>query len=309
MQRFISKIASDKSMNQRELFFYKNARAGFEDILRNLNKEKEITLLLPDYIGYSPNEGSGIYDPICNLKIKHKFYSLALDISVDLNSFKEALQNTDGKIVILLVHYFGYIDMNIEEIVKIAKMKNAIIIEDCAHAFFSDYFDYTCGCYSDVSFYSLHKMFPFKEGGMVRINKKRQELEDLSGSRICKNENPFEYDFKAISLKRKENAFYIEERLKGISEILLIRKREQYIDQTPQTFPILIKSLDKNNFYHYLNGHGFGVVSLYHTLIEPLMTEKINSTSKKILNLPVHQDIKKESLKKMCDQLEKLCRG
>ena len=61
--------------------------------------------------------------------------------------------------------------------------------------------------------------------------------------------------------------------------------------------------------YHRLNGEGFGVVSLYHTMIEPLQNkkyEKVNLIATKILNLPVHQDANKCEIVNMCKLLKKL---
>ena len=92
-------------------------------------------------------------------------------------------------------------------------------------------------------------------------------------------------------------------------EIEILRPIDMYKNQTPQTYPILIKSKDKNELYHKLNEKGFGVVSLYHTMIEELRNEKYdisNKVSKRILNLPVHQDVEEKDLINMCKLLKTL---
>lgn len=57
-----------------------------------------------------------------------------------------------------------------------------------------------------------------------------------------------------------------------------------------------------------MNRAGFGVVSLYHTLIEPISESvypESHRLSRKILNLPVHQDILPEDLDALIACLKK----
>lgn len=306
MQKNIEKTAKKIDNYKRKTIFYKSAREGFSKILKFLkNKYGDYTLLLPAYIGYSPNEGSGIYDPVVENEISHTFYSVNEDINVDINDYKNKLSSVKGQAVILLVHYFGYVDLNIKEIVRLARENNAIIIEDCAHALYTDYIDKSCGIYSDVSIYSLHKMLPYEDGGMVRIN----NSETIQLEQTDYYYNVLEYDLNRIAEERKKNAEIIEKELKGVQGIKIIRKTTSYKNETPQTYPILILKSDKNEFYHKLNEKGFGVVSLYHTMIKDLQKEKYrvaNNLGTKILNLPVHQDANKEALKEMCKEIKRL---
>ena len=55
------------------------------------NKYNGYTLLVPAYIGYSPNEGSGIYDPIIENDISHYFYLIDENINIDVNDYKNKL--------------------------------------------------------------------------------------------------------------------------------------------------------------------------------------------------------------------------
>ena len=195
-------------------------------------------------------------------------------------------------------------DKNIENLVVFAKKNDAIIIEDCAHALYTDYIDNKCGMYSDASLYSLHKMLPYSDGGMVRINNNIIKLKETNNFY-----NLLEYDIRKIAEKRKKNAQILETELKKEKEIEILRPIDMYKNQTPQTYPILIKSKDKNELYHKLNEKGFGVVSLYHTMIEELRNEKYdisNKVSKRILNLPVHQDVEEKDLINMCKLLKTL---
>ena len=304
MQKNIEKTAKDINNYKRKTIFYKSARQGFSEILKFLkNKYNGYTLLVPAYIGYSPNEGSGIYDPIIENDISHYFYSIDENINIDVNDYKNKLLKAKGQVVVLLVHYFGYVEPKIEEVVKIARENNAIIIEDCAHALYTDYIDRSCGDYSDVSIYSLHKMLPYKDGGMVRIN----NPEVIQLNETDNYYNILEYDLRKIAEKRKKNTILIEQELKDVQGIKILRKTTFYKNQTPQTYPILILNADKNEFYHILNAKGFGVVSLYHTMIKDLQKEEYNianNLGSKILNLPVHQDCDEVALKEMCKEIK-----
>ena len=306
MQSIIEKTAVLEDNYKDKLFYYESARNGLYEIINALKKEEDITLLIPAYIGYSPREGSGIFDPIKKSNVNYKFYNIDKNINIEIDDLKQKIKLISSRVVVLLVHYFGYIDPNIIDIVNICNNSNAIIIEDCAHAFFTYYVDNKCGRYGNIDIYSLHKMFPFKDGGMVRLNNNYKLC--INGEKV--NYNPFSYNLKAIAKVRKENAKLIESNLENVSGIEILRPTYNYKDNTPQTFPVIIKDIDKNIFYHVLNNNGYGVVSLYHTMISELNNNLTsNSVSKKILNLPVHQDVNSNLLINMCNMIKDICRG
>ena len=89
-----------------------------------------------------------------------------------------------------------------------------------------------------------------------------------------------------------------------------LRTESDLIDDVPQTFPIVIRKGERNKIYEIMNGKGYGVVSLYHTMIEELQTdghEEALWLSKRIMNLPVHQDCDASQYKKMLDELKNAC--
>lgn len=299
----IVKTASIKNNGYQPLYYYQSAREAFAEILEYYNNKFDSTLLLPGYIGFSPREGSGIYDPVCETKIAHEFYPMNDKLNVDLQKFRELLDSTDGHIIVLLVHYFGYPDKSIEEMVEICRNKGAVIIEDAAHALYTDYIDHSCGQYGDYVLYSLHKMLPFEDGGMLRINSCTEELEPRNC--ITLDISPFSYNFSEIARKRKRNAFLWYEILNNHDEQVEVL-RPFSNDVTPQTFPIVIKNYDRNDLYFKLNEEGFGAVSLYHTMIEPVQKpeyEKAVWLSQHIINMPVHQDVDESDIRSMADRL------
>ena len=287
---------------KKNLFFYEKARIGFYQLLKELKKIHNYTIFLPAYIGYSPNEGSGIDDPIEQLNYNSIFYEIDNKININVEDLKKKIESIGGEKILLLVHYFGYVDPKINEIVSYAKKNNIIIIEDCAHAFFTDFIDNKCGNYGDYCIYSLHKMFPYNDGGMLKVNNYSKKINLVSE----KNYNIFEYNIFGIANKRKHNAKILYNELKD-NELIKILKYDEMI--TPQTFPIIIDEKFKEKFYFRMNEIGYQIVALYFRMIPQINCNEYPISyciSKKILNLPVHQDINDDDLIEMCSLLKKV---
>jgi len=302
---FIEKKAVLKENDYQDIKFFPNARQALKSVLQVCCRQ-EYTLFLPGYIGFSPKEGSGIYDPVCELGITHVFYSFTENLTIDIDKLIFQIEEVKGNKVFLLVHYFGYIDENYKKLISVLRENNFFIIEDAAHAFYTHLVDNQCGK-GDCIFYSFHKMLPFESGGAVCTTDFKSDW----WNQITSNENeyPFyKYNLKHIAEKRKENAFYWEKLLQGNSRLQILRPSEKYLGQTPQTFPILLTFANRYDVYMIMNQLNYGVISLYHTMVQPvqkiheLNVSKISDT---ILNLPVHQDIGREEIKKMYDELVK----
>ena len=77
----------------------------------------------------------------------------------------------------------------------------------------------------------------------------------------------------------------------------------------PQTLPVKLEEFDRNLLYHAMNEKGFGMVSLYHTMIKELhysRYELTNKVSEKIINFPVHQDVNYKNIQEMIIVLKKI---
>lgn len=264
-------------------FFFDSARSGLKEIL-NSECCKNKTILLPAYIGYSTKEGSGIFDPIKETETPYIFYNLTSKMEIDSENFKKQIdRNKNG--ILLFVHYFGFKDNNLEVLKKYAVEKGFIIIEDCAHALYSFY---KCPDYSsDFILFSLHKMLPFKNGGLV-LSQKYTLATLKRGKKELLN-----YDFEGISNRRRENYLYLENKIKKVNNNDIQLLYASLGNNIPQTLPVIISSLSlRDHLYFELNKRNIGVVSLYHQLIEPLsLFSNEIEISNHILNLPIHQDI------------------
>ena len=126
----------------------------------------------------------------------------------------------------------------------------------------------------------------------------------------CKNifnYNPFEYNIHEIIQRRINNYNFLYEQIKDINKITILIPN--IVDQVPQTFPILLPSENIRDYlYFHLNKCGFGVVSLYHDLIKQIPKNYIieRYISERILNLPIHQDVKLKDLKKLICEIKSI---
>jgi dTDP-4-amino-4,6-dideoxygalactose transaminase len=298
----IEKKQTDPRLYRAHWTFYASAREGFQTILRKPELRQK-TILLPAYIGYSSREGSGVYDPVVQTKTKHVFYRFNNRLQIDHTELKQLIKDNPGQ-MLLLIDYFGFKDKNLESIKACAQKYRLTIIEDFAHAvltfFQNPVIDF------DYGLFSIHKMFPVETGGAVLTRARLSETP--SDPRAF-----FDYDFQAISQKRIMNYQFLLKKFLALSPkygIEIMYKTFQ--GSVPQTFPVLMKDrFMRDHFYFALNKAGYGVVSLYHTLIQPIDPRfKVeHNISSRILNFPVHQDVEFKALdglyKKVLELLKK----
>jgi dTDP-4-amino-4,6-dideoxygalactose transaminase len=311
----IEKTASQSDNYLGREYYYGSAREGMFDLLCNIFAEGMIdTVFLPGYIGWSPKEGSGIFDPINNLEgLQVQYYKMTSVLNVDCADLFTRI-STAGKFAVLVVNYFGFIDPTIKDIAYVVKAHSGWLIEDNAHGFFT--YQYTEETYSDATFFSLHKMFPFKRGGSLIVHNKRLAALKYSGVDLSVTDyNPWQYDVRNIARVRRKNYVALENivNAEGVAEYFIPLKSKGLMTGTvPQTFPIRIIKGDRNKIYELMNELGYGVVSLYHTLIEPLQCSEYQLSldlSQCVMNLPVHQDVDTDKYGEMVRLLVELCKA
>ncbi|MEE3508678.1 DegT/DnrJ/EryC1/StrS family aminotransferase [Pseudomonas sp. 10C3] len=296
----VSKQSTDTNTYNRSWFDYPRARDAFEAYLLSLNLSGADHIVIPNYIGYSTREGSGVFDPVVSSGVNYKFYELDKNIEIDVLSVENLIRLGGVKLVVI-IHYFGYVDPSYKKIIKLARDHNIKVLEDQAHSLFTDLNSGTTGRLCDASIYSLHKMFPIETGGALSLTHSNVKSDSNNVSKLC-----LDHDISKISSIRIRNFNFLISKLSGHDDVLSIIRKSLDDGAVPQTFPILINSKNRDEIYHLMNAQGFGVVSLYHTMINEIADNKafeINETAKKILNLPLHQDASDEALAEMCDYL------
>jgi hypothetical protein len=240
----IDKTAINNENQKIHEYYYNSARDGMFDLFNNMKNEDMIdTLFLPGYIGWSPKEGSGIFDPINKLEgLSIKYYKMKSDLSIDVNDLSNRIKKIeDGKFAVLVVNYFGFVDIRIKDVADIVKHYSGWVIEDNAHGYFT--YQYTEENYADATFFSLHKMFPFSCGGSLIVKNNQLTILKYSGSSISDIENnPWKYDVRNIAQIRRENYMTLESIIQkeDVAEYFTPLKKNLMVGNVPQTFPICI---------------------------------------------------------------------
>lgn len=252
-------------------------------------------MLLPAYIGWSPREGSGVFDPIAELGLPFAFYRVDETLSIDVDDLERVLREGAAD-VLVLIHYFGRVEPGYADAVGLARRHGALVLEDEAHSMLSDLVGGISGRLGDACIFSLHKLLPVGGGGLLVLNPGAAHLAAVVGG-SPDGATPWDYDLAAIASRRRDN---FRELLRMI-EPLRGRLDPLWGDlgdgEIPQTLPVLVRTVPRDRLYAVANEHGFGVVSLYHTLIREIPADRFPASfwlSRRILNLPVHQDMDPE---------------
>jgi dTDP-4-amino-4,6-dideoxygalactose transaminase len=260
-----------------------NARTALQHYLAECRLRPGEAVLLPSYIGWSPREGSGVFDPIRELQLNSRFYRLDGSLGIDLESLRREIERGEAK-VLLLIHYFGHVDPGYQEAVALARRHGLRVVEDAAHAMLSDLIGGICGRLGDVSLYSLHKLLPVESGGLLVRN--GAPAGEGEAARI------WHHDLAHIGRVRRRNAGFLLQRMAGLADDVEPLWPVLEEGEIPQTVPVRLRRANRDAIYHDLNGAGFGVVSLYHTMIDAIPETSFPESvqlSRTILNLPIHQ--------------------
>ena len=272
------------------------ARISFRTILENLDFSSEKQLLLPAYIGITDREGSGVLDPVLQTNTPYKFYALDKNLSAIKKNLYDLIKSKKFR-ALLVIHYFGFCQNDMEEISCLCKKYDVMIIEDCAHTMLSVTPYGQLGKLGDFSFNSIHKILATDDGGCLRVN--NIEYEELLKKPQRRRPKAETYnmialaDLDAIREKRRFNYLQLMELIKDYPGIEIM-----YPDLpegiAPHNFPIIVENGKREEMYFKLIERGIPVVALYYRMIEPIISGNYSDSlyvSENILNLPVHQDI------------------
>ena len=312
----IEKTAVEYTRYWRPSFPFSSARRAFQALIESRGMTSKDRILLPAYIGWSPNEGSGVFDPIVLTGVSVDFYRMTRTLEIDIEDLKSKLSQPDVKLLVL-IHYFGFPDKNAMLAAELARGRGVTVLEDEAHAMYSDWVGGCCGRWGDFCILSLHKMLPFQDGGLLVINHPAGQsvLMDRLGESTWiapLTSNPLEYDLAGISAKRCENYRMLMKLIVPLYETFEPLRGQLPEGVVPQTFPVIVKKGSRDRLYHSMNARGYGVVSLYHTLISQIDSETYADShwlSQRVCNLPIHQDVTADALERMVSTMTELASG
>jgi dTDP-4-amino-4,6-dideoxygalactose transaminase len=94
------------------------------------------------------------------------FYRINRDLSVALEDLDEKLRACPGPV--MLIHYFGFAQPEIETVARLCTDRASILIEDCAHGLFSSHMGRPLGAFGPMAVFSLRKTLSIYDGGALK---------------------------------------------------------------------------------------------------------------------------------------------
>lgn len=202
---------------------------------------------------------------IIQLGMKPVFVDISMEnLSITANNISHAI--TEHTKAIVLVHCLGFAAIN-EEIIKIAKNHNIILIEDCCEAHGACYRGQKVGSFGDISIFSFffgHHITTI-EGGMVCVNDDklydlaklfrshgmtRETSEDLQN--IYKEKYPhlnplFTFAVPGFNFRSTE--------LNAVLGIQQMQRIDYNVRKRKHNFEVWLKNLDNNKYLtHFFVG-------------------------------------------------------
>lgn len=164
-----------KFLGVKEAISFNSGRSAFISILKSLNLKEGDEILLQAFTC------NAAVNPILHFKLKPVF----VDCDETFNLSPKDLERkiTKKSKAVMVQHTFGQ-PAKIEEILKICKKYNLILIEDCAHSLGAEYKGKKVGTFGKVAFFSFSrdKIISSVYGGMAvtsdrKIAKKIREFQ------------------------------------------------------------------------------------------------------------------------------------
>lgn len=152
-----------KYFNVKYAFSFNSGRSALMAILSSLNLKKGSEVLLQAFTC------NAAVNPILWLNLKPVFVDCDETLNIDIEDLKRKI--TLKSKVLMVQHTFGF-PAKIEEILKICKEKNLILIEDCAHSLGATFEGKKIGTFGLASFFSFgkDKVISSVFGGMAITN-------------------------------------------------------------------------------------------------------------------------------------------
>ena len=149
-----------------------NARGAIYWALRGLNLPPETVVKMPAY--HCGREVQAVID--AGLKVE--FYRIRPDLTIDLDDLGSKLEKRPGPV--LVIHYFGFGQPDLEAIDKMCTRLGVPWLEDCAHALFSKRDGVPLGTCAPLAAFSLVKSLAVFEGGALTVNPQKLKACGLS---------------------------------------------------------------------------------------------------------------------------------
>lgn len=201
--------------------------------------------------------------------------------STIFNYCKPSRVVTEKTRLMFIIHEFGVPDPKTKAIVEIAREKDIPVVEDCAHTFDSKVDGKLVGSFGDYAIYSLPKVFPMKEGGII-TGDNLDFVPYYSSKEKIKQELMHYLPMLQASTKRKQAMF---EYLDTFFDPLFTINE----DVSPYRFPLVVNG-DASVLHKELCNNGIECGLWY---------------GKNVVTLPIHPLLTKEDLEYIIKEVGK----
>lgn len=149
----------------KKISFFQNGREALKMGLKYLEIKKDDSLLVPCYICKE------LIISLQSAGIKVTYYKVQPNLHPDFDDLE--LQVDKQTKAVLMVHYFGF-PQPVEKFQNFCRENHLKLIEDCAHIFGGKYSNKYLGTFGDIAFFSIRKIFPLPDGGLLVTPKDTQ---------------------------------------------------------------------------------------------------------------------------------------
>jgi perosamine synthetase len=222
--------------NDQRCYYFYSARYALAAAIKALGLEEGDTILVPSY-----NCGAEV-DPLLASRINVLFYRIKKDLAVDLDDLSRKVKEKVRAIII--THFLGF-PQPVDEIQKICAMRKIFLIEDCAHAFLSNYKERPLGSFGDASFFSMLKTLPVLNGGLLVLGN-----DSFQCKQNTKSPNIFAtlfYTSLLLRLNTHNNKEFIKEHLMRIVNNSLFLTAESI-----KMFLLILKKVFKTGVHNFV---------------------------------------------------------
>ena len=285
-----------------------------------------------DEVITTPNSFIASTAVIVHLGAKPVFVDVLSNQNIDTTKIEKAI--TKKTKCIMPVHLTGRMS-EMDKIMKIARKYNLKVIEDAAQAIGSKYKNKYSGTFGDIGCFSAHPLKNLNaigdSGYLVTNNKKYyNKIKDLSNHGMTNRDRVKSFGY--VSRMDNLHAAILNFKLKNLNNVISIRR---------SNFAVYKKNLSKKVYFPTESKHEFNT---YHTFViqvenrdelkKYLLKNKIMTSihypvpihlqpaskrlgykkgdfpmteyqSKKILTLPIHQDLKRNDILRVCKIINK----
>lgn len=100
------------------------------------------------------------------------YFNVRTDLSIDWDHLRDLMRAKQRPRAMLWYHYLG-IPLEFDAVRAFCHENGLYLIEDCAHALFSEHRGHSVGTFGDVSVFSIRKTLPVLQAGALVINNRR----------------------------------------------------------------------------------------------------------------------------------------